>query len=316
MAKKKEELAVFKEPVVEEGQNVAIYDHPYMSIIPPEASIQELKLFAEIAVKSAMFKGTTDIAKAIMKMKAGQEMGMGIFESMSSFDIIEGKIEINADASARAIKRSGKYNYTVVQIDNSACILEFWQLRDGEWVPIGRSIFGVAEMKQAGLDQKGDTYRKYTRNMFFARAMTNGLAWYCPDAVRIRQYGIAEIQNAMNAKHSIQDSSHIDTDAGIESDRSELSNKLTSFIMGNESFLPKWKEVVEGIYRDFTLDDKEYFKRLVGMFTNIGIDILQEYKEYVESTNSQSIGEGSESTTPKENKESQEGASGDTSSTT
>ena len=44
---------------------------------------------------------------------------------------------------------------------------------------IGTSAFSIDDAKKAGL--AGDNWRKYPRNMLFARAMSNGVKWYCPN---------------------------------------------------------------------------------------------------------------------------------------
>jgi hypothetical protein len=45
---------------------------------------------------------------------------------------------------------------------------------------IGVSSFTMEDAKRAGLSG-GDNWKKYPRNMLFARAMSNGAKWYCPD---------------------------------------------------------------------------------------------------------------------------------------
>ena len=45
---------------------------------------------------------------------------------------------------------------------------------------IGRSRFTLQDAQKAGLNGS-DNWRKYPRNMLFARALSNGVKWYCPD---------------------------------------------------------------------------------------------------------------------------------------
>jgi hypothetical protein len=41
------------------------------------------------------------------------------------------------------------------------------------------------DAKEAGLTGgNNDMYKKYSRNMLFARALTNGMRWYTPDLLR------------------------------------------------------------------------------------------------------------------------------------
>ena len=60
----------------------------YAPVIPTNLTLDEIKQFAVMAVQSKLFKDATDVAKAAIKIKAGQEMGMGMFEAMASFNII------------------------------------------------------------------------------------------------------------------------------------------------------------------------------------------------------------------------------------
>jgi hypothetical protein len=290
VTKKKEETTISTNIVALNSDNVEALTPEWMNVIPANATMQEIQLFAQYAVKSGLFKGVADLAKAIVKIKAGQEMGMGVFEAMSSFDIIEGKVEINADASARAVKRSGKYDYTVKRLDHECCILEFWQRRDGEWVVIGESRFDITDMKRANLDRTADgkiksTWVGYTRNMLFARAVTNGLAFYCPDATRVRQYAYGEIQMAKDAEKYFNDPNNIASiEANIAPDRSQASTDITNHIYSVTEFPRKWGEVVKGMYEDFTIDDNEYFKRVVSLFKNVDVDIIK-HKEKSDAEN-------------------------------
>ena len=81
----------------------------------------------------------------------------------------------SANLIAAAIKRSGRYNYRVRKMTDTECTITFFE--NGE--EIGVSTFTAADAKTAGLN--GDNWRKFPRNMLFARAISNGAKWYCPD---------------------------------------------------------------------------------------------------------------------------------------
>src|SRR6185437_4756284 len=66
--------------------------------------------------------------------------------------------------------------------DNILCHVQF-QSRESPahpWESLGDSIFTAEDGKLAGLAH-GDNWRKYPRNMLFARALSNGARWYCPE---------------------------------------------------------------------------------------------------------------------------------------
>ena len=95
---------------------------------------------------------------------------------MTGVNIIKGKVTLSANLIAAAIKRSGRYNYRVMALTDESCRVEFYE--GGQ--SVGVSEFTMADAKAAGL-ATGDNWRKFPRNMLFARAISNGAKWYCPD---------------------------------------------------------------------------------------------------------------------------------------
>ena len=77
---------------------------------------------------------------------------------------------------AAAIKGNPRYDYRIISLDNSGCELLFSE--DGK--ELGKSSFTEADAKAAGLHGK-ENWKKWPRNMYFARALSNGMRWYCPD---------------------------------------------------------------------------------------------------------------------------------------
>jgi hypothetical protein len=67
------------------------------------------KAFAE----SGMFTDVKSAAQAIVKIQAGQEIGIPPFASMTGIHIIQGKPTIGAGLIASRVKGSGKYDYRV-----------------------------------------------------------------------------------------------------------------------------------------------------------------------------------------------------------
>lgn len=129
-----------------------------------------------VLVKSGFFADTKEQAQAIVKVLAGRELGFGPIASMQGVYIVKGRVTLSANLVGAAIKRSGRYDYRVKELNNGRCLLHFFE--NGK--PIGESEFTLEDAKAAGLAQ-GDNYRKFARNMLFSRALTNGARWYCPD---------------------------------------------------------------------------------------------------------------------------------------
>lgn len=136
-------------------------------------SVTESMSMAETFAKSGLFKDTSDMAKAFVKIIAGQEIGISPFQAMSGIHIIQGKPTIGAGIMASKVKGSGKYDYRVTQQDDNACVIEFFQ---------GKEMIGVSKFTKEDAVKAGtQNIHKFPKNMLFARAISNGVKWYCPD---------------------------------------------------------------------------------------------------------------------------------------
>jgi hypothetical protein len=126
-----------------------------------------------VLVKSGFFQDTRDAAQAIVKVMAGRELGLQAIASMTGIYIVQGRVTLSANIMAAVVKRSGRYDYRVMVLDDKACEIAFFQSGQA----IGNSRFTAEDAKRAGTKNMD----KFPRNMLFARAMSNGVKWYCPD---------------------------------------------------------------------------------------------------------------------------------------
>lgn len=145
-------------------------------IVLHKQDMDELQELGQALVASGFFKDSTKVAQAAVKVLAGRELGLGPVESMRAFHIVEGKIEMSADLLAQRVKAHPKYDYRVRKLDNYSAAIEFFE--DGE--SLGLSEFTMDDAASAGLAGRG-AWKTYSRNMLFARAISNGVAWFCPD---------------------------------------------------------------------------------------------------------------------------------------
>ena len=134
---------------------------------------EETEKVAAAMVKSGYFQDSRDVSQAIVKILAGREMGFGAFASMTGVYIIQGRPSVGANLMASAVKRSKHYDYRVMEMTDQACEIEY--LQQGK--VIGRSRFTIEDARKA----QTKNLDKFPRNMLFARAMSNGVRWYCPD---------------------------------------------------------------------------------------------------------------------------------------
>lgn len=136
-------------------------------------SMADVERAATAMARSGYFQDAKDAAQAIVKILAGQEMGFGPFASMTGVYIVQGRPAIGANLMAAAVKHSRRYDYRVTEMSDKRCAITFFQ--DGK--PIGDSEFTLEDARKAGTKNLD----KFARNMLFARAISNGVRWYCPD---------------------------------------------------------------------------------------------------------------------------------------
>lgn len=140
-------------------------------------SVDDLSRIGKMMAVSGYFQDARDAAQAVVKVQAGMEMGFGPFASMTGIHIIKGRPSVGANLMASAVKNNPKYDYRVKKMEDSEVQIEFFEIINGKRESIGVSSFTAAEARKAGTQNMD----KFPRNMLFARAMSNGIRWFCPD---------------------------------------------------------------------------------------------------------------------------------------
>lgn len=143
-----------------------------------EMTLADTMVLAEQLYKARYFNDIQSAAQAVAKIIKGREIGIGAMTALEKIYVVGGKTAIQAELMADMIKRSGKYNYRILTLDEKVCEIEFFE----EGKPVGKSKFTLDDAKRAGVGG-GMNWQKYPRNMLFARALSNGGRWYCPDAI-------------------------------------------------------------------------------------------------------------------------------------
>lgn len=150
------------------------------ALVPPTPP--DLMTLGKVFATSGYFADARDQAQAVVKILAGQELGIGPVAAMTGIYIVKGRVTISSNLIGAQIKRSGKYDYRIRKpFTHEVCTLDFYERNGtGAFEPVGESVFTLADAQTAGLGG-GENYRKFARNMLFARAISNGAKWYCPD---------------------------------------------------------------------------------------------------------------------------------------
>jgi hypothetical protein len=144
-----------------------------LAIIEPE-QFETTQRVAKAMVASGYFQDAKEVGQAVVKIMAGQEMGLPPFAAMTSIHIIKGKPVLGANALATLVKGHPFYDYKIKKLDGEGCVIAFFE--NGKHV--GDSSFTADDATAAGL--AGGNWQKVPRNMYFARAMSNGAKWFAP----------------------------------------------------------------------------------------------------------------------------------------
>jgi len=162
-------------------------------------NMDDLNRVSKMLSQSGYFADARDAAQCGVKVLAGLEMGIGAFASMAGIHIIKGRPSVGANLMAAAVKRHPTYNYRVLEHSDQVCKIEFYELWGGKWESVGVSPFTIADAKKAGVQNLD----KFPRNMLFARAMSNGVKWYCPDIFDTPTYTPEEMGESVDQDGNI-----------------------------------------------------------------------------------------------------------------
>ena len=135
---------------------------------------------SEVFMQSGMFKDVASKSQACVKILAGRELGIAPLEAMSNIFIVGGKVALQSKLIAALIKRSKRYDYAIESLSNTGAVIIFYQIDGDKRIELGKSSFDAKDAALAGLINK-ETYKSYPKNMFFARAKSNGARFYCAD---------------------------------------------------------------------------------------------------------------------------------------
>ena len=142
--------------------------------------ISEILPMAKLFAESGMFQDAKQAAQAFVKIQAGQEIGLAPFASMSGINIILGKPTFGAGVIASCVKGSSKYDFKVKELTDKNCSIDFFEGKE----LMGNSSFSIDDAKK----QATKNLDKFPKNMLYARAMSNGQKWFCPDVFQMSVY--------------------------------------------------------------------------------------------------------------------------------
>lgn len=152
---------------------------PTAVAIRNEYTFTEMQDMGRVFYESGMFKDTKTAAQALVKIKAGQELGLPAVYSMQRLYMVDGKLGMSAETMGALIKRTSKYNYRVREHTDTSCTVVFYEGGQEAYI----STFTINDAKRAGLIKPGGAWQKYPRALLFSRALSQGGRIVCPDVL-------------------------------------------------------------------------------------------------------------------------------------
>ena len=143
----------------------------------PSYDLAGIKSASDALFASGFFQDVRSAAQAMVKVMAGAELGIPPFAAMQGIHIIQGKPCLSAGIMAGKVKNSGRYDFRVITLSDELVEIAFLERTPEGWVQIGTSPFSIQDARRADVKNTG----KFPRNMLYARAMSNGVKWHCPD---------------------------------------------------------------------------------------------------------------------------------------
>jgi len=149
--------------------------------------VKDIMDMSKMFVESGMFTDAKSVAQAFVKIQAGQEIGLAPFASMSGINVIMGKPTFGASVIASSVKGSSKYDFRVIEMNEKVCSIDYFEGK----TKLGNSTFTIEDAKKQGTKNLD----KFPKNMLYARAMSNGQKWFCPDVFQMAVYVPEEMQS-------------------------------------------------------------------------------------------------------------------------
>ena len=190
---------------------------------------------ATMFFQSGYFTDVKSQAQAVVKMVAGEELGLAPMTAMQGIHIIEGKPSLSANLLGVLVKRSERYDFKPIETSAEKAVIAFYQ--DGD--EVGRSEFTIDQARQIDVKQKGSwiklaetsRWKHYPQAMLVARALSQGVRWYCPDVAAGAPYTPEELGADVNESgeplrvENLEVSAKITEPEGLDPDFVELLQK-------------------------------------------------------------------------------------------
>lgn len=141
---------------------------------------------AQVAAASKLYPDVRSAEQAMGKILLGRSLGLEPTQALMGIYMVRGRPMVSATTLAAFALKAG-YEYKVLEHDDTKCVIEFRRKPTGLFGPrdgdrLGVSEFTIEDAKRAGLVKPDSGWVSYPKAMLFARAMSQGVRWFAPDA--------------------------------------------------------------------------------------------------------------------------------------
>jgi hypothetical protein len=182
-------------------QEIAVREPMQIAQVAQLMSIADVQQTAKAIVTSKMIAGVENESQAIVKILAGQELGLGPIASVNGLYVLNGRVGMMASV-AGALLQKGGYHWTSTWDDTdnpTACEVTFY----GPTLPATgwTNRFTVADAIRAKLIKTDGAHQKYPKDMLFNRAFMGGARKVAPSCLLNMGYEYDELREATVPPH-------------------------------------------------------------------------------------------------------------------
>jgi len=188
-----------------ETQAVEVYEPQPQGMTLAKAaqvmSIVDVQATAKAIVTSRLIAGVENESQAIVKILAGQELGLGPIAAVNGLYVLNGRVGMMASVAGALLQKHG-YTWQAVwdDVDNpTACEITFFgvTLPPSGWT----NRFTVSDAIRAGLIKQGGAHQKYPKDMLFNRCFMAGSRKVAPAVLLNMGYEYDELREATMPAH-------------------------------------------------------------------------------------------------------------------